>query len=283
MPRHTFLITGVGKGLGRAIAEVALASGHTVVGTVRSGADAIAFDALHADFAHARKLDVTDDDAVFATVEAVEREIGAIDVVIANAGYGLEGPLEEISMADIRRQFDVNVFGAVAVIKAVLPHMRARRAGHIFGMTSMGGLITFAGTAAYHGSKFALEGILGSLGKEVKQFGIHVTSIEPGSFRTDWAGSSLARSDRSISDYDELFEPIREQRRSISGNQLGNPTKLGAAVLEVLDTPDPPAHLLLGSDALRLVAVGRTALDEDIHTWEKLSHSTDFPEGAALG
>ncbi|QKV97355.1 SDR family NAD(P)-dependent oxidoreductase [Streptomyces sp. NA02950] len=160
--------------------------------------------------------------------------------------------------------------------------MRRRGRGHVLAVTSMGGLMTVPGMSAYCGSKYALEGILEAVGKEVAGFGIHVTAIEPGSFRTDWAGRSMVRAKRSISDYDQLFDPIRAARQAASGNQLGDPAKAAAAVLTVLDSPEPPAHLVLGSDALRLVTTGRAAVDEDIRTWEELSRSTDFPDGAQI-
>jgi NAD(P)-dependent dehydrogenase (short-subunit alcohol dehydrogenase family) len=272
-----FLITGVSSGLGRAFASGALAAGHTVVGTVRGDDAAKAFEAI-GERAHARILDVTDDQAVFDTVAEVEATVGPIDVLIANAGYGHEGVFEESSMAELRHQFDVNVFGAAATIKAVLPGMRQRRSGHIFGVTSMGGLVTFPGLAYYHGSKYALEGILETVGKEVAGFGIHVTAVEPGGFRTDWAGRSMVRTPRSIPDYDELFEPMRARRMANSGRQLGDPAKAAAAILEVIAAPNPPAHLVLGSDALQLIATGRAAVDADISTWEPLSHSTDVEQ-----
>lgn len=149
-------------------------------------------------------------------------------------------------------------------------------------VTSMGGLMAVPGMSAYCGSKFALEGILEALGKEVAQFGIHVTAIEPGSFRTDWAGRSMTRAPQNIDDYDELFTPIRQARLKASGNQLGNPAKAGEAVVHITSVEQPPAHLVLGSDALRLVTAARTAVDEDIRAWETLSRTTDFAEGAQL-
>lgn len=277
-----FFITGVSSGLGRAFAVGALEAGHTVVGTVRRQADADGFAALDPERAHARLLDVSDEDATTAVVAGVEADIGPIDVLIANAGYGHEGILEESTMAELRQQFEINVFGAVATIKAVLPGMRTRRSGHIFTVTSMGGLTTFPGLAFYHGSKYALEGITETLAKEVAGFGVHVTAIEPGSFRTAWAGRSMVRAGRSIADYDSLFDPIRATREAASGRQLGDPEKAAAAVLKVIDSPNPPVHLLLGSDALRLVAAGRSAVDADFHTWDEVSRSTDFPDGAQL-
>lgn len=282
MTTRTILITGVSGGLGRAFAQGALDAGHTVIGTVRKPDDLAAFEALAPGRAHAGLLDVTDDDAVFALVEDVERTVGPIDVLIANAGYGYEGVFEESPLAQLRAQFEVNVFGLAATVQAVLPGMRRRRTGHILAISSMGGLMTVPGLAYYCGSKYAVEGILETVGKEVAGFGVHVTIVEPGSFRTNWAGSSMVRAPRSIDDYDELFEPIRRARQEASGNQLGDPAKAAAALLAVLDSPDPPAHLVLGSDALRLVAAGRATVDADIREWEELSRSTDFPDGRQI-
>lgn len=280
MPK-TFFITGVSTGLGRAFAHGALQAGHTVVGTVRKFADLAPFEALGAN-AHGRILDVTDHAAVVDTVADVEASIGPIDVLIANAGYGLEGVFEETPLSQLRAQFETNVFGAAATVQAVLPAMRRRRAGHIMAVTSMGGLMTVPGLSAYCASKYALEGLLESIGKEVAAFGIHVTAIEPGSFRTDWAGRSMVRAERAIDDYDAVFEPIRQARRNADGNQLGDPAKAAAAVLTVVDAAEPPRHLLLGSDALRLVRAGRDAVDADIAAWESLSRSTDFPDGQQI-
>ncbi|MEY9927270.1 NAD(P)-dependent dehydrogenase (short-subunit alcohol dehydrogenase family) [Catenulispora sp. GP43] len=280
--QQKWLITGVSSGLGRAFAQAALDAGHTVAGTVRSEEDSRAFEALAPGRAHGRVLDVTDDNAVARTVDEVETAVGPLDVVIANAGYGLEGTFEETPLAEVRRQFEVNVFGAVATLRAALPAMRRRRRGHLMAVTSMGGLMAVPGMSAYCGSKFALEGILEALGKEVAQFGIHVTAIEPGSFRTDWAGRSMTRADRTVEDYDDLFGPIRDARRKASGNQLGNPAKAGEAVVHIASVEAPPSHLLLGSDALRLVGAARAAVDADIRDWEALSRTTDFAEGAQL-
>ncbi|MBO0678985.1 oxidoreductase [Mycolicibacterium sp. S2-37] len=279
---RTILITGVSSGLGRAFAAGALHAGDRVVGTVRRVDDAAAFEALAPGRAHARLLDVTDDEAVFGTVADVETNVGPIDVVIANAGYGVEGVFEETPLAEVRAQFATNVFGVAATLQAALPSMRRRRAGHLMAVTSMGGLMAVPGMSAYCASKFAVEGLLESVRKEVAAFGIHVTAIEPGSFRTDWAGRSMTRAQRCIPDYDELFVPIRNARLAASGRQLGNPAKAAEAVLSILDIDTPPAHLVLGSDALELIAAARTAVDEDIRTWDGLSRSTDFAEGAQL-
>lgn len=274
----TILITGVSSGLGRAFAEGALAAGHTVVGTVRRQADLADFDALAAN-AHGRLLDVTDESAVFATVRDVESAVGPLDVVIANAGYGLEGVFEETPLSELRAQFDTNVFGVAATLQAALPYLRERRRGHLMAVTSMGGMMAPAGLTAYCASKFALEGMLESLAKEVAPLGIHVTAIEPGSFRTDWAGRSMRRAERTIADYDEIFAPIREARLQASGNQLGDPARAADAVVQILESTDPPRHLVLGSDALRLIRAARAAVDLEIDRWESLSRTTDFPAG----
>lgn len=271
----TILVTGVSSGFGRALAQEALAAGHRVVGTLRDPDAAAAFEALAPGRAVARILDVTDFSAIAPAVDEIERSVGPISVLVNNAGYGHEGVMEESPLSDMQRQFDVNVFGAVAMMRAVLPHMRMRRAGKILNMTSMGGFITMPGIAYYCGSKFALEGISEALGKEVQGFGIHVTAVAPGSFRTDWAGRSMVRSPRLIGDYDSVFDPIRLRRQEVSGKQLGDPVKAARALLEVIDSDAPPAHLLLGSDALALVRQKLESLQVELERWEALTRSTD--------
>ncbi|MGF6506619.1 oxidoreductase [Paraburkholderia sp. 32] len=271
----TLLITGVSSGFGRALAQEALAVGHKVVGTVRSAQAKREFESVSANAAWGRVLDVTDFDAIDGVVAEIEAGVGPIDVLVNNAGYGHEGIMEESPLSDMRRQFDVNVFGAVAMMKAVLPFMRERRRGHILNITSMGGYITMPGIAYYCGSKFALEGISEALGKEVKPFGIAVTAVAPGSFRTDWAGRSMTRTPRSISDYDDIFNPIRQAREEKSGKQLGDPSKAARAMLAAMAADHPPTRLLLGSDALGLVRDRLSALNVEIDAWEATTVSTD--------
>ena len=272
----TFLITGVSSGLGRAFAEGALQAGHRVIGTVRQAGDAAAFAALAPDRAHPLVLDVTDFDAIPAAVAGAERQAGVVDVLVNNAGYGHEGVLEESSMDDLQRQFAANVFGPVAMAKAVLPGMRERRRGHIVNVTSMGGFITMPGIAFYCGSKFALEGISGALGKEVAGFGIRVTALAPGQFRTDWAGRSMDRTPRSIADYDAVMDPLRAARQAKSGNQPGDPAKAAQALLALIESENPPARLFLGGDALGLVEQKLGAMKVELAAWDALSRSTSF-------
>ncbi|WP_315708862.1 oxidoreductase [Brenneria uluponensis] len=268
-------ITGVSSGFGRALAQEALSSGHRVVGTVRSASAKASFEAIEPSRAFARILDVTDFTSIGGVVAEIEDTIGQVDVLVNNAGYGHEGVMEESTLDEMKRQFDVNVFGAVAMIKALLPYMRERRRGHILNITSMGGFITMPGIAYYCGSKFALEGISEALGKELKPFGITVTAVAPGSFRTDWAGRSMVRTPRTIPDYDPIFDPIRQAREEKNGKQLGDPARAARAMLAIINSDAPPTHLLLGSDALGLVRDKLKAYAAEIEAWEELTRSTD--------
>lgn len=270
-----FFITGVSSGFGRALAEAALHAGHRVVGTLRDLSLKDELEARYPGKFFGRILDVTDFSAIAPLAAEIEQEIGAVDVLVNNAGYGHEGTMEESPMDELLHQFNVNVFGAVAVIKAFLPWFRTRRAGHILNITSMGGFITMPGISYYCGSKFALQGISETLSKELKPFNISVTAIQPGSFRTDWAGRSMVRSPRTISDYDHSFGPIREAREKRSGHQPGDPLKAARAILQLVDSPEPPVSLLLGSDAVKYVREKLHQMDADINAWETLSVSTD--------
>jgi NAD(P)-dependent dehydrogenase (short-subunit alcohol dehydrogenase family) len=275
------IVTGVSSGLGKAFAIALLQAGFKVVGTVRKQEAVEEFEQLQPGSALARVLDVTDTpERLSSVVEEVERNVGPVYALINNAGYGHEGTLEESSMNELRQQFEVNVFGAVAMMKAVLPHMRSRREGRILNVTSMGGLMTMPGLSYYHGSKFALEGISSSLAKEVRSLGIYVTAVEPGMFRTDWAGRSMVRSERKITDYDAIFDPIREARKSRSGQQPGDPAKAGEVIATFLISPEPPLHLLLGSDAFDYVLKELDALRSEFSKWEPLTRSTNFDRSA---
>ncbi|MEB0078476.1 oxidoreductase [Pseudomonas sp. CCI3.2] len=274
-PVKTIFITGVSSGLGRALATQALAAGHHVIGTVRNSEALLSFQAQSPERAHAYVLDVTDFAAIDDIVAKAEAEFGPVDVLVNNAGYGHEGIFEESPIEEMRQQFEVNVFGAVAITKAFVPYFRQRRAGHVINITSMGGFITMPGISYYCASKFALEGISDTLSKELKPFNVFVTAVAPGSFRTDWAGRSMQRSPRSIQDYDESFDPVRKGREERSGKQLGDPQKAALALLQLIASPAPPAHLLLGSDALALVRTKLKQMAEDIDAWEALSLSTD--------
>ena len=271
----TLFITGISSGFGKALATEALKASHRVIGTVRNQEALQAFEALSSERAHGVILDVTDFERIDSVIAEVETRHGPVDVLVNNAGYGHEGIFEESPLEDMRRQFDVNVFGAVAVTKAFVPYFRQRRSGHIINITSMGGTITMPGISYYCGSKFALEGISDTLSKELSPFNVSVTAVAPGSFRTDWAGRSMQRTPRSIADYDASFDPVRQAREEKHGKQLGDPRKAAQAMLALIDNSHPPAHLLLGSDALNLVRGKLEQSLKDIAQWETLTRSTD--------
>lgn len=274
MSGKTFFITGANSGFGLAIASAAIQMGHKVIGTVRSETSRMALAEV---LPTVRPVlcDVTEFDRIPDVVLQTEDEHGPVDVLINNAGYGHEGVLEESPIEEMRRQFDVNVFGAVAVAKAFLPRFRERRSGFIVNVTSMGGMITMPGIAYYCGSKFALQGISEVMRLEMAPFGVHVTALCPGSFRTDWAGRSMVRTERSIADYDALFNPVREARQAKSGQQLGHPDKLAAAVVDLVESDNPPPQLLLGSDALTHVSDRIERLQQEIEAWKSVTVSTD--------
>lgn len=274
-PRN-WLITGVSSGLGRALAAAALARGDTVVGTLRAPAACIDFAALAPGRAIGMLLDVTDEAAVRRVVAEAEAQTGGIDILVANAGYGLVGGVEEASLAELRAQFEVNVFGAVATIQAVLPFMRARRAGRILPITSVSGLVGWPSLGLYSGSKFALEGICETLALEVAPLGISLTMIEPGGLKTDFATRSRATTSRIIADYDATVGQSRRILADHAGHELGDPAKAAQAILAIADAAAPPLRLLLGSDALGYARQKLAAQEAEIVAWASLSATSDF-------
>ncbi|HKH81476.1 MAG TPA: oxidoreductase [Methylovirgula sp.] len=271
-----WLITGVSSGFGRALAEAIFERGGKVAGTIRNEKAKTEFEKLAPGKAFGILLDVTDEAAAGRGVKEAEEKLGGIDVLVNNAGYGFEGAVEEAMLADFRAQFDVNVFGAVAMMQSVLPHMRARRRGHIVNISSIGGLTAFPGVGAYNGSKFALEGISEALAKEVKHLGIKVTIVEPGAFRTDWAGRSLKQAAHTIPDYDASVGAFRRGLAERNGRQPGDPRKAAEAIMLAVESDEPPLHLLLGPDALRLAGEKLGSLTAEILKWAPVSAGTNF-------
>jgi len=274
----TWLITGCSTGLGRALAEVILAAGHDVVVTARDAATVSDLADSRQDHVLPLALDVTDPAQVTAAVTAGVEKFGAIDVLVNNAGYGYRAAVEEGDDPDIRALFETNLFGAVAMVKAVLPGMRARRSGAIVNISSIGAQLTPVGSGYYAASKAALEGISGSLRGELEPLGISVTAVEPGGFRTDFAGRSLTQSSTVIEDYAETAGKRRKEHDTAHGHQPGDPVKAAHAILTAVEADRPPAFLLLGTDALtgyRRIAQARA---DEIQAWEELSTSTDVTE-----
>ncbi len=268
----TWLITGVSSGLGRALAAEALARGDRVWGTVRSQAACAAFLALGAEGAIGASLaEMGDPASVQAAVAEAQAGFGEVDVLVNNAGYGIMGAVEEVSLAEAQAQLAVNLFGPLAAIQAVLPQMRARRSGHIVNITSVSGLATWAGTGVYCASKFALEGLGMTLAEEVAPLGIHVTNVAPGGLRTDYAGRSLARAEVVIDAYTDTAHMSERIVADHLGQEPNDPAKAAHAILAAVDAEVPPRHLLLGADALRYASRYMAALQTDMGEWAGVS------------
>ena len=279
MTSRTWLITAVSSGLGRALAQAALNRGDRVAGTVRTDAARRLFEQLAPGRAHAVLLDVTDRATIERAVSEAESWAGGIDVLVNNAGYGLIGGVEEASDSEIRAQFEVNVFGAVAVIQAVLPLMRRRRAGRIVCISSVSGLVGWPSLGIYTGSKFALEGICETLAQEVAPLGLKVILVEPGGLRTDFAGRSAIHAARTIADYDATA--VGSCKRTLSahaGHEPGDPDKAAAAILAAVDAESPPLRLLLGADAVRYTTAKLNTLVAEMETWKSLSLGIGFEQ-----
>ena len=271
----TWLITGVSGGLGREIALAALARGDTVVGTVRKAEAADAFRALGG---HALILDVTDEAAVRDGVANAESITGQIDILVNNAGYGLVGAVEEASLDEVRAQFETNVIGPLALLKAVLPAMRARRAGRIINITSVSGLAVWAGTGVYCASKWALEGLTQTLAAEVAELGIKVTNVAPGGMRTSFSTGSKAIVASKLADYDGLARDAERIMVDHAGSEPGDPAKAAQAILTIADEDAPPMHLLLGEAALNSAGYAAAGLQADIDAWKDLTLSIGFAD-----
>ncbi|AMM20042.1 short-chain dehydrogenase [Frondihabitans sp. PAMC 28766] len=272
----TWLITGCSTGLGRHLAAAVLAAGHSAVVTARN-VDAVAdLQSQFPDSALAVALDVTDDSQVAAAVQAGIDRFGAIDVLVNNAGYGYRAAVEEGEVDAVQQLFDTHLFGSVATIKAVLPGMRARRSGSIVNVSSIGARISPPGSGYYSAVKAALEALSGSLAKEVEPLGIHVTVVEPGGFRTDFAGRSLTQSAEPIADYAETAGPRRIENDTVHGTQPGDPDKAATAIIGAVEAEKPPFMLILGDDALGGFRQGLQGLLDEADAWADVSRSTGF-------
>jgi NAD(P)-dependent dehydrogenase (short-subunit alcohol dehydrogenase family) len=271
----TWFITGISRGIGKAIAEAALARGDTVVGTVRDEAPDIA---AGTGTLRVLKLDVADAGSVAPTIAEAFGVTGRLDVLINNAGYGLLGAIEEADDADVERLFAVNVFGPFRVIRAALPRLRHQGAGHIVNITSIAGRAPMASSGMYAGAKAAVEGMSASLSQEVAPFSIKVTAVAPGGFRTDFLSDHSVRRSRGAEVYADSVGKALAHLDEVAGRQLGDPARGAAAILKLVDAPEPPLHLLLGSDALRRARVKLDAVIEEIDRWEDVTRSTDYPE-----
>lgn len=273
--QKTWFITGCSTGFGREIAKKAISAGYNVVATARNPAQIEDLAAEHQTHVLILQLDVTDKAQVRAAVQMALEKFGTIDVLVNNAGIGYFSTVEESDEEEARRMFEINFWGLMAVTQEVLPHLRSRNSGRIINFSSVGGLAAFPSVGYYNATKFAVEGISESLAKEVAPIGIRVTLIEPGAFRTDWAGRSANRTQTAITAYMETVGP-RINRSS--GQEMGNPAKLAEAVIQVAELPNPPLRLLLGKDAYAVATAKLGDMLKDIENWKETTMSTDFEE-----
>ncbi|MEG1323796.1 MAG: oxidoreductase [Janthinobacterium sp.] len=275
--KRVWLITGASRGIGALIAEAALADGNAVVATGRNAAAVVERLGTCAALLPIA-LDVTNEEQIRLGVRVALEHFGRIDVLVNNAGFGLLAAVEESGDADVRRMFDTNVFGLLNVTRAVLPTMRTQRSGHVINISSIGGYQAAAGFGVYSSTKFAVEGITEAMHTELKPLGIHATVVEPGYFRTDFLdASSLLVAPDEIGDYAATSGAVRRQALVLNHNQPGDPQKLAAAMLRVVDAPNPPLRLPMGTDTLAAIAAKNAFVAQEMEAWRDLSASTDFP------
>jgi NAD(P)-dependent dehydrogenase (short-subunit alcohol dehydrogenase family) len=273
-----WLITGCSTGFGRELAKLVLERGWRAVVTARDPSKLADLAEGHGDRALLLQLDVTDRKQIADVVAKSQKHFGRIDALVNNAGYGYLAAIEEGEDDAVRAMFETNVFGLVDMTKAVLPVMRAQKSGVIVNISSIGGITSFAATGYYHGTKYAVEGISESLATEVKPLGIDVLIVEPGPFRTNWAGPSIKQSATQIDDYASTAGERRKQTAARSGNQAGDPVRAAQAIIDAALSDTPPLRLLLGKTALELARKKLDLLRKDFDTWEATTVGADFPE-----
>jgi NADP-dependent 3-hydroxy acid dehydrogenase YdfG len=276
-----YFITGTSTGFGRALTEAVLERGDRVVLTARKTEAIEDLARENQDNALAVKLDVTNAEERTAAVRAAIERFGRIDVLVNNAGQGSLGAVEGFSSEQIRKQFEVNCFGVIEMTRAVLPVMREQKSGHILNVTSIGGLASMGGFAIYCATKFAVEGFSEGLRDEVKPLGISVTIVEPGAFRTNFAGDSNVRPETEIDAYQPVVEPLRQYLYGNDGKQPGNPRKAADAMIQIVETENPPLRLMLGADAYGLWEQKRAAEREEFQAWRETGINTGF-DGAEV-
>jgi len=277
MGKKIWLVTGCSTGFGRELVKALAETQTPVIATVRKETQVEELQNISRDYVHPILLDVQNQDTVDKAWSTIEK-LGGVDILVNNAGYGSLGPVEEVSDEEIHRQFDVNVFGAIRMIKLVLPYMRKQRSGHILNITSIAGLNGFPGVGVYNGSKFALEGIGEALAGELKPLGIYVTNIEPGPFRTDWAGRSLSTTQKTIPDYEETGHKNQDSITEVSGKQIGDPVRAAKAMIAITEVDEPPVHLPLGGPAYKRVGIKLEELKAELEAFRHIGQPTDFTE-----
>jgi NAD(P)-dependent dehydrogenase (short-subunit alcohol dehydrogenase family) len=275
--QKVWFITGASKGFGLEIAKAALAAGDKVIATVRSKPEQLASTLNNGADLFVVVMDVTKESQVKTAVEQGVGHFGSIDVLVNNAGYGIVTAIEEASDEEVRKQYDTNVFGLLNVTRAVLPYLRKQRSGHVINVSSLFGYDAIPGWALYGSTKFAVEGISKGLAVELAPFNIQVTAIAPGLFRTDFLSTdSYIASKNIIDDYNDNVGPMRHIPAQYHGNQPGNPAKLAQVVVQITKTENPPLHLPVGSDAVKMYKENIEKYSPVVNTWEAVSSSTDY-------
>jgi len=273
-----WLITGCSTGFGRELAKEVLAKGYKVAVASRKTSDVDDIVAAYPNSSIAIQLDVTNESEIKLSVAQTMAHFGQIDVLVNNAGIGYFGSIEESEDAEVRKMFEINVFGLAKMTQEVLPHMRKQRSGHILNIASIAGLRSFPGVGFYNATKYAVDGLSEALAKEVGPLGIKVTIIAPSGFRTDWAGRSANESPANISDYTETAYKNKDNIRGISGNQAGDPIRGVKAMIQVVESENPPMRLLLGVAALKGAREKLEELKNDFDTWASVTEGADFPK-----
>jgi len=274
-----WLITGCSTGFGRELSRAVLARGYRAVITARNPKSVADLVAGHEGQAIALELDVTKPEQVESAVRQAEQAFGRIDVLVNNAGIGYFGAIEESDEAEVRRMFEINVFGLARMTQAVLPGMRKRRSGHVVNIASIGGIRAFPAVGFYNATKFAVVGLSEALSLEVAPLGIKVTIVEPSGFRTDWAGRSANEAKQQIADYAETAGKNQASIRGYSGKQPGDPVKAAEAIIKAVESKEPPLHLLLGKAALKGARWKLDLMKKDFDAWAQTTEGADFPEG----
>lgn len=277
--KKVWLITGCSKGLGRSLAEAVIQQGYRAVVTARDPDTLNALIELAPERVQALALDVNSEVQIQDAVTRTITRFGRIDVLVNNAGYGLAGAVEEVSDAEAREQMETNVFAVLKLTRAVLPHMRAQKSGHILNISSAAGFVATPGLGIYNASKFALEGLSEALAQEAAHLGIKVTIIEPGPFRTDWAGPSLMTPHKMINDYADTAHKTIQTLNGYSGKQPGDPQKAARAMILVVESVNPPMRLPLGEMAVGRIRQKLAAMTAELDTWEIVSLDTSFAPG----
>ena len=276
--KKVWFITGSNSGFGLSLTKAVLEKGDCVVATTRHPEQIKDLIEQYSDIAKAVTLDITKADEISSAIDTALATFGRIDVLVNNAGFGTLGAVEEIEDEQVRKQFEVNCFGTLSLTKALLPHFRQRKSGHILNVSSVGGFTAFPGTGIYCATKFAIEGYSEALAKEIAPLGIKLTLVEPGAFRTEFAGDSLATPENQIDDYESTAHKFVKMQEQSSGEQPGDPDKAAQAMIKVVESDNPPMRLVLGEDALEATRQKIESFQKELDEWEKVTLSTSFED-----